>query len=123
MFSDSQLSKNVTGYDRNAKISEIRGLLENIFSTYIKNVSSLEELEEFMRYTDSVFDFVLKEHAIDRDELNVDVDGILEYAEIVSGIPNFINEDSIKSAFPFFPHNVSALVNKANILQTKNTEK
>ncbi len=78
MFSDSQLSKNVTGYDRNAKISAFRDLIEHMFTTHIKDVSSIMELEKFMKYTDSVFDFVLKEHAISRDELGIDMIKILK---------------------------------------------
>lgn len=123
MFSDTVFSEKVTGYDRDAMVSAFGKLVKYLFLSHVKNIVTETQIWAFVGYTNCVFDYIFEEYAISREELNVDVGGILEHAEIVPGIQDFINADSIKSAFPFFPHNVGALVDNANRLQTKNTEK
>ena len=120
MFSDTVFSEKVTGYDRDAMVSAFGKLVKYLFLSHIKNIVTETQIQAFVGYTNCVFDYIFEEYAISKEELNVDVGGIIEHAEIVPGIQDFINEDSMKFSFPFFLHNVTALVNR---LQTKNTEK
>lgn len=120
MFSDTVFSEKVTGYDRDAMVSAFGKLVKHLFLRDAENIVTETQIPAFVSYTDCVFDYIFEEYAISREDLDVDVNEILKHAEIVSGIPDFINADSIKISFPFFPHNVGALVNR---LQIKNTKK
>lgn len=119
MFSDTVFSEKVTGYDRDAMVSAFGKLVKHLFLIDIKNIVTETQIRAFVSYTDCVFDYIFEEYAISREELKVDVGEILEHAEIVPGIQDFVNADSIKFTFQFFLHNVTVLVNR---LQTENTE-
>ena len=121
MFSDTVFSEKVTGYDRDATVSAFGKLVKHLFLRDVENIATETQIPAFVSYTDCVFDYIFEEYAISREELDVDVNEILEHAEIVPGIPDSINADSIKFSFPFFLHDVVASVNNANKLQTKNT--
>lgn len=76
MFSDTPLSETITGYNRGAKVKELHDIASNMLLNAAKNIDPSYNSMNFLSYVDSVFNFILAEHGIAEEELDIDLNEI-----------------------------------------------
>ena len=76
MFTDSSSLKKAICCD---KVSAIRKLVLYLFVRHAKTITSPEEMPVFSYYVESIFNYILENYGIHKDDLCIDMDDIMSY--------------------------------------------